>query len=739
MNVLWAPSGRPRRLALAALLALLPLESAAAPCPPGGALVVDPAMGPGWTHTSIQAAVDALPNPGPCSVVIRAHPAGSYDTTAGRFRIDGVNKLATSESQRIVITGDPGRAPGDVVLTPGSASAVEIKGASRRVTLQRLAIRGAKNSPVLVRSGANNQDIHLLGLIIKDNNPSGADSACVAIGSDNPRTWLANTTCTNNGSHGITVIGPSGGAVFLGNNTIHSNGKSGIFIGKQVRVSVINNLITANATASGGHFGLVTASDRLADPRLVTLLHNVFYRNGSTTVADIGNVAQTLDASDAGNRTTQAIAPAAGIAGCTFGTAPACDSSRPFTDIYRAPTAGDFHQVATAPSIDMGAGIDQDGVPLQDFEDDPRPGGPAVDAGSDEITCPDLDCDGACDAVDNCPPAPTATACPDPGSANSSFNPDQANFDTDPHGNVCDNCPYVSNADQAGQPFPFQGDACQSFAASGTACEEARPVEQCLGVVTLTALQDTLTIAPNCNNWVWRCESLSGTPLPLRVREPLPIVVGSEGPWSVELAAGSGSSILCDVFENYDARAVEGVLVEGAGTLVCTPVYTNFHNDLDIRPDGSCAIAPCEPHFMGQVVGPPVEIEISPDAGAGDQACSPGYWKQTHHLDDWVGAQPADLFAATFGVSPSDPVLGVATLAQALDPASLPGGGNDQRELAREGTAAYLNALHPQIAYPLRPQSVIDLVRAGFGPNGSARAVADQLAALLQARTCPLN
>ncbi|NLE60683.1 MAG: hypothetical protein GX616_20245, partial [Planctomycetes bacterium] len=69
----------------------------------------------------------------------------------------------------------------------------------------------------------------------------------------------------------------------------------------------------------------------------------------------------------------------------------------------------------------------------------------------------DVDGDGACGDVDNCP---------DTANAN------QANADGDSFGDVCDNCPTVPNADQADADGNGVGDAC---AGSGPDCSKARP------------------------------------------------------------------------------------------------------------------------------------------------------------------------------------------------------------------------------------------------------------------------
>jgi cysteine-rich repeat protein len=84
--------------------------------------------------------------------------------------------------------------------------------------------------------------------------------------------------------------------------------------------------------------------------------------------------------------------------------------------------------------------------------------------------------------------------------------------------------------------------------------------------------------------------------------------------------------------------------------------------------------------------------------------CTPGYWK--NHLSSWAptGLSPADDFDTTFGVDFFDPDI---TLEEAVN---LKGGGI--RKIARHGTAALLNALHPDVNYPLSASEVIAAVQA---------------------------
>jgi len=88
----------------------------------------------------------------------------------------------------------------------------------------------------------------------------------------------------------------------------------------------------------------------------------------------------------------------------------------------------------------------------------------------------------------------------------------------------------------------------------------------------------------------------------------------------------------------------------------------------------------------------------------GGEGCTPGYWK--NHPDSWAptGLSPEDDFDATFGVDFFDPDI---TLLQAV---RAKGGGINV--IARHGTAALLNALHPVVNYPFTEAEVIAFVQA---------------------------
>jgi hypothetical protein len=99
-------------------------------------------------------------------------------------------------------------------------------------------------------------------------------------------------------------------------------------------------------------------------------------------------------------------------------------------------------------------------------------------------------------------------------------------------------------------------------------------------------------------------------------------------------------------------------------------------------------------------------LRVRPEhAPPGGEGCTPGFWR--NHLEDWgpTGLSPGDDFDTTFGVNFFDPD-------KTLDDTVRLGGGG-LRKVARHGTAALLNALHPDVNYPFTAAEVIAAVQAG--------------------------
>lgn len=114
----------------------------------------------------------------------------------------------------------------------------------------------------------------------------------------------------------------------------------------------------------------------------------------------------------------------------------------------------------------------------------------------------------------------------------------------------------------------------------------------------------------------------------------------------------------------------------------------------------------------------------------GGQGCTPGYWRQEHHFDSWVGYVPTQLFSTVF----ADAFPG-KTLGQVVA-----NGGGGLNALGRHTVAALLSSSSPGVSYDLTTQQVISAFNAAFA-SGSPRRIEDLKNQLdmLNNQGCPLN
>lgn len=85
------------------------------------------------------------------------------------------------------------------------------------------------------------------------------------------------------------------------------------------------------------------------------------------------------------------------------------------------------------------------------------------------------------------------------------------------------------------------------------------------------------------------------------------------------------------------------------------------------------------------------------------QGCTPGYWRQSHHFDNWVGFSPADDFGE---VVDRDVELSLRRTISAQ--------GGDLYALLRHTTAALLNAANPEVNYPYTVEEVVELFQNAY-------------------------
>ena len=107
-------------------------------------------------------------------------------------------------------------------------------------------------------------------------------------------------------------------------------------------------------------------------------------------------------------------------------------------------------------------------------------------------------------------------------------------------------------------------------------------------------------------------------------------------------------------------------------------------------------------HFNGSGAVDNIELSI-PDEPRDPQGCTPGYWRQPHHYDSWVGYTPDELYSDVFGVGPDSP-LGQTIKAR--------GGGVNA--FLRASTAALLNVAHDELAYAYTEAELFVIVEAAF-------------------------
>lgn len=350
----------------------------------------------GVTHTTIQAAIDDLPDPGPCLVTVRP---GSYPEAV---LLSGVNSLATAEAQAIVIFAE---APADaakadaektVVAPPAGGVGLTVE-RSRWVTLRGFDVRGGAAGFVLRGLGGDNANADVT-LDSNDVHGHGADAgfAAITVGQGSARTWVVNNLVRDNAGNGVLVEGsgaPGDDSVYVVNNTILRNGYNGLRVTRKRLVYLVNNLVVGNGTAEvqgsgktlsngvdAGRFGLFReAQGGQGVLEATVLLHNFFYRNGegqpSGVGGDVANVAQVFeDGDDSGNYTTfgnEFGAPA--IIGCAFTD---CTAATDFATIFIDP-ASDLRLTSGSPAMDRGLDdLDHNGaqrVPRMDFEGQSRP------------------------------------------------------------------------------------------------------------------------------------------------------------------------------------------------------------------------------------------------------------------------------------------------------------------------------------------------------------------------------
>lgn len=130
-------------------------------------------------------------------------------------------------------------------------------------------------------------------------------------------------------------------------------------------------------------------------------------------------------------------------------------------------------------------------------------------------------------------------------------------------------------------------------------------------------------------------------------------------------------------------------------------------------------------------------LSVEP-AGEGE-GCTPGYWRQPHHFDSWVGHDPDDPFGDTFDLPD-----GLEGPERNTDPADLTlhdgvtlrGGGVNA--LIRHAVAALLNATSGDVDYDLTETEVVEMFNAAIADGGDVEGTKDDFEGFNELG-CPLD
>ena len=146
-----------------------------------------------------------------------------------------------------------------------------------------------------------NQDIHIELNRIFGNGSNSCNGITIARG--NPGTLIVNNLVYGNGRNGIAFEDADGGPHYIISNTIYGNQWNGIDVARNHTVTIANNIINKNGTASGstgGRFGVRRESSNNPQPAGIKLRNNLVCGN---MLGEING--PMLDTTDSGNFTPQ--------------------------------------------------------------------------------------------------------------------------------------------------------------------------------------------------------------------------------------------------------------------------------------------------------------------------------------------------------------------------------------------------------------------------------------------------
>lgn len=264
----------------------------------------------------------------------------------------------------------------------------------------------------------------------------------------------------------------------------------------------------------------------------------------------------------------------------------------------------------------------------------------------------------------------------------------------------------------------------------GTACEQS-VVVRAVGTPNLVCLSKTATpptldegVTENVLYRVTIQNTGTATATNVSVKDTLTVAtavtfVSSNIGGDCGLTAGdslaSGSMITCPVSDLApNATATVDITVS-----IPTPgVGETFANSAVASADGPISSNTCD-----------VTVTV-----VGDNACTPGFWRNHHDLwpvaADSFQLLPGDDFGAEFGVTLP---FGNVNSTKTLDEAVHLGGGNCKK-LLRHGTAAYFNALFG--GFSLNAAEVTQKIQDAFAGSGNCQPEANEFGVLNDNKIC---
>lgn len=116
------------------------------------------------------------------------------------------------------------------------------------------------------------------------------------------------------------------------------------------------------------------------------------------------------------------------------------------------------------------------------------------------------------------------------------------------------------------------------------------------------------------------------------------------------------------------------------------------------------ALVPTSQALWSKTLGISGTIQMAPAEPPESEGCTPGFWKQEHHLEEWPEAfSPDDGASLIFG----NEAFGDLTLSQVLEQ-----GGGGVIALLRHAVAGLLNAAHESVNYPFSVAEVFGMTQA---------------------------